>query len=112
MLETLRSSAAQPALGCIRALHVGYPHLLRELRGSGLASMLAEGAALLTASAGAPPLVSVDVNGATLGAAADADGVLGPALPLVDLLHANLEEACHLAGVLSLTLTPNPNPNP
>ena len=39
------------------------------------------------------------MNGATLGARADADGVLGPALPRVDLLHANLEEACHLAGV-------------
>ena len=25
--------------------------------------------------------------------------MLGPALPLVDVLHANLEEACHLAGV-------------
>ena len=25
--------------------------------------------------------------------------MLGPALPRVDLLHANLEEACHLAGV-------------
>ena len=33
---------------------VGYPHLLRELRGSGLAAMLAEGAALLTAAAGGP----------------------------------------------------------
>ena len=54
MLETLRSRAAQPALGLIRALHVGYPHLLRELRGSGLATMLAEGAALLTSAAGGP----------------------------------------------------------
>jgi len=99
VLETLRSRVAQPTLSTVRALHVGYPHLLRELRGSGLASVLAEGGALLAAAAGAPPLVSVDVNGATLGAEADDDGVLGPSLPLIDLLHANLEEACHLAGV-------------
>ena len=34
---------------------MGYPHLLRELRGSGLATTLAEGATLLTAAAGANP---------------------------------------------------------
>ena len=45
------------------------------------------------------PLLSVDVNGATLGAFADADRVLGPAYPLIDMLHANLEEACHVTGV-------------
>ena len=38
------------------------------------------------------PLLSLDVNGATLGSFGDVDGVVGPALPLVDLLHANLEE--------------------
>ena len=41
---------------------------------------------------GGAPIISLDINGATLGAPADADGVLGPALPQVDLLHANLEE--------------------
>ena len=51
------------------------------------------------------PLLSVDVNGATLGAIGDADEVLAPALPMVDMLHANLEEACHLVGIEAGSVT-------
>ena len=89
----------------LRALRllVGYPHLLSGLQGEALKELLARASDCLEAEPireglGAP-LLAIDVNGATLGASADADAVLGPALPLADLLHANLDEACHIAGV-------------
>ena len=105
VLGALREAAATPAVRGAAALHVGYPHLLRHLRGDGLARLLDEAATLMAAAGGGdggsgdPPLLSLDINGATLGAAADADGVLGASLRMVDVLHANLEEACHVAGV-------------
>ena len=102
VLGALRGAAATPAVRGAAALHVGYPHLLRHLRGDGLARLLAEAATLMAAAdgdGGDAPLLSLDINGATLGAAADADGVLGASLARVDVLHANLEEACHVAGV-------------
>ena len=99
MLEAMRAPTAAATLASARALHVGYPHLLQGLRGEALRELLDTGGeAIRAANGGVPPLLSVDVNGATLGAAGDADGVLGPALPLVDVLHANFEEACHLSG--------------
>ena len=83
VLAQLSTPAAQPSLKAVRALHVGYPHLLTQLRGSGLADVLAVGSALLSTAAGVPPLTSVDVNGATLeaaeaGAAAPAPMAVAP----------------------------------
>ena len=98
MLEALRR---EPRL-CrdTRALHVGYPHLLPNLQGDALRSLLIEGSAAIAKASGGrgAPLLSLDVNGATLGPSSDADGVVAAALPHVDLLHANLEEASHLVG--------------
>ena len=47
VLAQLSTPAAQPSLKAVRALHVGYPHLLTQLRGSGLADVLAVGSALV-----------------------------------------------------------------
>lgn len=108
MLDAMCTPGGAAALSSVRALHVGYPHLLKGLQGGGLRDVLDGGTAAITAAGGAvtrggddggPPLRSVDINGATLGAFADADGVLAPALSRMDLLHANLEEACHVVGI-------------
>jgi len=45
------------------------------------------------------PLTSLDVNGASGVESEKSFDVVAPALPLVDLLHANLEEACHLLQI-------------
>ena len=98
VLGAMRAPGAAARLAGVRALHVGYPHLLRGLQGPALLQLLEAAAEAVEAASGEAPIVSLDVNGATLGAAADADGVLGPALGKVDLLHANFEEACHISG--------------
>ena len=56
VLAKMGSAAAQPSLSTVRVLHLGYPHLLRHLRGAGLAAVLQGGAALIadTSSAGLP----------------------------------------------------------
>jgi myo-inositol-1-phosphate synthase len=94
MLQALRSPSAAAAVRRTRALHVGYPHLLKGLQGESLRDFISGSSTLFPS----PPLVSLDVNGATLGAFADADGVVGPALDLVDVFHANLEEVVHVVG--------------
>ena len=107
MLGALREPSAAGLRRSVRAVHVGYPHLLSGLQGDALREWLRDAATLLSsdsedgeeADLRGGPLLSVDVNGATLGAFADADRVLGPAYPLIDMLHANLEEACHVTGV-------------
>jgi len=98
VLGAMRAPGAAARLAGVRALHVGYPHLLRGLQGPALLQLLEAAAEAVEAASGEAPIVSLDVNGATLGAAADADGVIGPALGKVDLLHANFEEACHISG--------------
>ena len=113
MLSALRTPEASHVRDDTRALLVGYPHLLKGLQGDALRDFLAGASELLGTRDGdddaeaeaSPPIVALDVNGATLGAFADADGVLGPALPLADLLHANLDEAMHIAGVPPGSLT-------
>lgn len=82
------------------ALHVGYPHLLPSLCGAGLARMLTSA----KASVGPDLLVSLDLNGVQsshrLG-----DDVLGhDATSVVDVLHANAEEAATLLNSSSTTL--------
>ena len=107
MLGALSEPSAAPLRRSVRAVHVGYPHLLSGLQGDALREWLRAAAALLSSDSEAGeeadlrggPLLSVDVNGATLGEFADADRVLDPAYPLIDMLHANLEEACHITGV-------------
>jgi len=77
--------------GPVAAVHVGYPHLLRGLQGEGLARLL-RGVGELPGE----PIVSVDLNGVS--AATHSAAVLGPSLPNIDLLHANLDEARILTG--------------
>ena len=92
----MRAPAAAAALGGCRAIHVGYPHLLARLQGDALRNLLETAPALL---GGGGVVRSVDLNGVADSADRSALDVLAPALPLIDLLHANLEEACVLAGV-------------
>lgn len=126
ILEALGAPSAHALRRDVRALLVGYPHLLRNLQGEALRSLLSDASATIQGGAGAEgarigegaepnpdrdpdpegapvgegaPLLGVDVNGATLGGFGDADAILGPALPLMDVLHANLDEARHLVGV-------------
>ena len=95
-LAAMRAPAAAAALGGCRAIHVGYPHLLARLQGDALRNLLETAPALL---GGGGVVRSVDLNGVADSADRSALDVLAPALPLIDLLHANLEEACVLAGV-------------
>ena len=103
MLAALSAKRAAPTVCAARALHIGYPHLLKGLQGEALRTFIIEGSNVLQAASGVAPLVSIDINGATLGTAGDADGVLAPALGHVDLLHGNLDEICHLVGSTSLS---------
>jgi len=103
MLAALSAKRAAPIVRAARALHIGYPHLLQGLQGEALRTFIIEGSNVLLAASGVAPLVSIDINGATLGAAGDADGVLAPALGHVDLLHGNLDEICHLVGSTPLS---------
>ena len=72
------------------------PHLLARLQGDALRNLLETAPALL---GGGGVVADVDLNGVADSADRSALDVLAPALPLIDLLHANLEEACVLAGV-------------
>ncbi|CAM9166901.1 unnamed protein product [Phaeothamnion confervicola] len=92
--------------GNVSVLHFGYPHLLPQMQGAALAAMLKRAREIL----GWGALLSVDLNGVDGGdgAAADNGGeavvaiheaVLGPALPMIDILHANLEEAQAISGL-------------
>lgn len=77
----------------LRALHVGYPHLLPHVQGGELAALLRR----VWKRVPAMSAVSLDVNGADQ---AEEDAlVLTAALPHVTLLHANLEEACAISGL-------------
>ena len=98
MLAALKAPDARHIRDSAKAVLVGYPHLLKNLKGEALESLLVDAAKVLADSAEVP-LLAVDVNGATLGAFADADGTLAPSLSLIDVLHANLEEACHIVGI-------------
>ena len=95
-LATSAPNEAESAVSCVppnslAAVHVGYPHLLRGLQGTSLYTLLDSLAQRLNGC-----IFSVDVNGVTTDS--HESGVLQPALPLIDLLHANLEEARILAG--------------
>ncbi|CAM9593342.1 unnamed protein product [Discosporangium mesarthrocarpum] len=82
----------------IALVHYGYPHFTPKasaiVQGDSLASILRQAQGLR-----GKPLVSLDLNGVDpgMGAACHA-AILGAALPYVDLLHANLEEAEAIAG--------------
>jgi sugar/nucleoside kinase (ribokinase family) len=76
----------------LRAFHFGYPHLLPKLQGTALHKLLSR------VRRKAPhALISLDVNGALT--AEDCAQVLRPALRLVDIMHANLEEACVISAL-------------
>lgn len=76
----------------LRGFHFGYPHLM-AVRGRELERLFT---AVRTT---APDVVlSLDVNGADVAEVAEGDGVLGGALGVVDLVHANLEEALVMSG--------------
>lgn len=81
----------------LRGFHCGYPHLLPLIQGEALRGLLDR------VRAAAPSvIISLDVNGAEK--QEDDAAVLSPALPAVDLLHANLEEACVISGLGDATL--------
>lgn len=78
----------------LRAFHVGYPHLLPKVQGVALGELLRRVSKTLPSTA-----ISLDVNGAN--ADESTTNVLTAALRYVDLLHANLEEACTISGKAS-----------
>ena len=90
--DVVEGVARQVARGGVLAVHVGYPHLLPRLRGVGLRAALARVRELAPNA-----LISLDVNGVgprdRLG-----DGIIDDCLGLVDVLHANADEAATLAG--------------
>lgn len=65
-----------------------------QIQGGTLAQVLREARDLPGA-----PLVSLDLNGVAPGDTARHQAILGPALPSVDVLHANLEEAQAIVGL-------------
>ena len=103
-LGALSAESAEPLRAGAAAVHVGYPHLLRGVQGPALLELLTGARDLLrsrpiSGDLGRSPIVTIDVNGATGMASAAAMDVLAPALSCVDLLHANLDEAMHIAGL-------------
>eukprot|EP00752_Nemacystus_decipiens_P010201 g9091.t1 len=81
----------------LAAFHYGYPHFTKQIQGQALADVLR-----LPRELPGSPLVSLDLNGVDPGNDAPARhaAVLGKALPYVDVLHANLEEAEAIVGSL------------
>jgi sugar/nucleoside kinase (ribokinase family) len=80
----------------LRAFHLGYPHLLPRIQGAALRKLLER------VRRRAPyALISLDVNGADVaeGSVSSERDVLSSALPLVDVVHANAEEACVISGL-------------
>lgn len=87
----------------IRVFHYAYPHLTPRLCGDALGEVFAA----LRHDGACEMLCSLDVNGAFAeadggGGGARSSGVITRALmSRVDVLHANLEEACAITGVAS-----------
>ncbi|CAM9840753.1 unnamed protein product, partial [Choristocarpus tenellus] len=78
----------------IVVVHYGYPHFTPKIQGQTLSDVLHQ-AGRLPGS----PLVSMDLNGVDPSKGAEwHEKVIGSALPRVDLLHANLEEAEAIVG--------------
>eukprot|EP00903_Cladosiphon_okamuranus_P009565 g9107.t1 len=88
------SAADGPPLA---AFHYGYPHFTKQIQGQALADVLR-----LPRGLPGSPLVSLDLNGVDPGNDAPTRhaAVLAKALPYVDILHANLEEAEAIVGPL------------
>ena len=91
--------------GPIGAFLFGYPHLLPMMQGDALAQIFSKARALMEDGG----VTALDLNGVpetdyptrtTLRSVADlqADPVLGPALPYVDILHMNEDELVNLTG--------------
>uniref|UniRef100_A0A6U4GYP0 Carbohydrate kinase PfkB domain-containing protein n=2 Tax=Phaeomonas parva TaxID=124430 RepID=A0A6U4GYP0_9STRA len=85
LLEQL-SRVAEEQRPSVTNFHFGYPHLLKRLQGAALAGALEKAASLFPNA-----IVSVDLNGVS--PESHHEGVLGPALPHVDVLHLNEDEA-------------------
>ena len=85
------SALAAPVRDRTTNFHLGYPHLLKRLQGENLSSLLLECRRLLPNA-----LLSVDLNGVT--EHSHSSTVLDAALPLVDVLHLNEDEAAILGA--------------
>ena len=88
VLDAIRSTAGARIRQSARALHIGYPHLLPQLQGASLATLLWEASDAIDAQI----ITSIDLNGVS--ADSHYPTVLEAALPGTDLLHANLDEVC------------------
>lgn len=76
----------------VQAFHFGYPHLIAGVQGKALRELYES---VRQSTSGA--LLSLDVNGADVSERSRA--IITPALSVVDLFHANLEEACTISGL-------------
>ena len=92
-----------------RAIHFGYPHILRNFQGKNLRDFFMA----LNEPLQHEPLISMDLNGVQ-GSNEAALNVILPALPYVDVLHLNTEECELLTGIsipLESTFDTNNNVN-
>lgn len=75
-----------------RSFLFGYPHLMKHFQGKDLRRLFQEMDQVLDG-----PILGVDVNG--VASDGNAASILLPALPLVDVLHLNQEEAQIITGL-------------
>ena len=105
LVGMLTDAASGPDAGPIGAFLFGYPHLLPMMQGDALAQIFSKARTLMDDGG----VTALDLNGVpetdyslrtTPRSVSDlqADPVLGPALPYVDILHMNEDELVNLTG--------------
>ena len=90
----------------VNAFLFGYPHLLPKLQGTNLKEVLE----YVKMTFGNETLVGIDLNG--VNSENHTDDVLKPALPFVDVLHLNEEEAEILLAKSKSSSPSSPSPSP
>uniref|UniRef100_A0A7S2Y4D8 Carbohydrate kinase PfkB domain-containing protein n=1 Tax=Fibrocapsa japonica TaxID=94617 RepID=A0A7S2Y4D8_9STRA len=95
IVEALRAGLQTGRLPNCRVFHFGYPHLLDSLQGEDLLQLLQSVKRELNNC-----ILSVDLNGVDPDKHTVPHGkdILGPALHMIDVLHANYEEAHVITG--------------
>ncbi|KAL7530101.1 hypothetical protein ACHAXR_003308, partial [Thalassiosira sp. AJA248-18] len=88
----------QSIAGPTRAFLFGYPHLMPEMQGNALLSMLQKARQKLSANGKNSVLVGVDLNGVDGSDPTAAREALIPALGEIDVLHLNEDEAMVLSS--------------
>lgn len=89
--------AAESLMSPTRAFLFGYPHLMPNMQGYSLQSMLSEARRKLSVK-GASVLIGVDLNGVDGSDPVAAREALFPALAEIDVLHLNEDEAMLLSS--------------